>query len=485
MKVWLSALFLPLLLLAKGPRPAAPPDDVLPILPAGHNVLVILADDLGIDALERYLGDPIVPGDATVPVMLTPAIDEIMDKGIRFTNAWSTPLCSPTRATIQTGRFGFRTGIGWVIENLGQTGYSLPDTEITLPQLVAEHTPSWLSYTSAAFGKWHLEEVGGSPCAPVDAHSYDLFDGSPRAVAPASTLCNWQETICNPGLITQTSTEYMPERIVDAAIDWIAGVPSGTNWLCYLAPQSPYELPHRPPDDLQSQIPGDDTCGACESGVRVCYEAALQALDTKIGELLDTLGPNWWTKATVIFVGDNGTPAGASFFPMGKQKGTLFEGGMHVPFVIAGRAVHPDRFGDESSELVTTTDIYRTAGKLMGVNFPAGAGEDSVNLRPLLKKTPGTLARDIIYAERFNPNPTRVDLDEVAVRNDTYKLVWDCLADEGLRMHNLITDPDEPNSANLLLGGIPAPGTPERMAYDELTAKICEVRGDCACPQDG
>ena len=458
-----------------------PGDDFFQILPLGQNVLVILADDLGIDTLERYLGDPLVPSGASVPMNLTPRIDEIMDKGIRFTNAWAYPLCSPTRATIQTGRYGFRTGIGWVIENMGAPGHSLQSGEITLAELVRNHTPL-TSYTAGAFGKWHLEKLGGAPCAPTDTHGYNLFDGTPTAVQSGSLYCDWTETICNPTLSTQGSNEYMPERIVDAAIEWIGNRPPATRWLCYLAPQSPYELLHRPPDDLQSVIPGTPTCGPCESGARTCYDAALQAFDTKIGELLDAIGTNWWTKATVIFVGDNGTPGmGMSYFPTGKQKATMFEGGVHVPFIIAGKAVHSDRYTDECHELVTATDIYRTVGKLAGATFPDGAGQDSVNLRPLLKQTPGSLSRSIIYSERFRPNPTGADLDEVAVRDDTFKLVWDCRNDVALRMHNLITDPDEDDQANILLGGVPTPGTPEGDAYIALKDEICSLRTDCAC----
>ena len=73
---------------------------------AGRNILMIIADDLGVDMLSMYGRGADIPP--------TPNIDALKAKGVMFRNAWSNPFCSPTRATIQTGQYSLRTGVGYV-----------------------------------------------------------------------------------------------------------------------------------------------------------------------------------------------------------------------------------------------------------------------------------------------------------------------------------------------------------------------------------
>ncbi len=447
-----------------------------------HNVLVVLADDLGIDTLFRYLNDPLVPGGATVPQDLTPNIDELMDKGVRFTNAWANPLCSPTRATIQTGKYGFQTGIGHVIE---QGSVSLTEDEVMLSELLLNSTPG-MTYRVAAYGKWHLQaNPSVRSCAPVCVHDYEEFEGSMSAIALPT--CSWPQNLCasctTPG--TAPSSQYMPRVIMEAARSWIASIPSNERFFCYLAPQTPFEFPHLPPADLQTHIPGSTTeCDACPGGstVRDCYDAQLQALDTKIGDILGDFPNGWEKKMTVIFVGDNGTPGGGiSFFPhpppakqVNKAKGSLFEGGVHVPLIIAGTAVHPDRRGSECDALVNTTDIYRTVAKLAGVPGSAmPAGLNSANLKPLLRKIPGPDPRTHVFAEKFSPNGTAPTSHVATIRDATFKLMWDCKAGVATHLFDLGMDPDE--SVNLK--NDPAYAT----VLAGLRTEICNLMTTCAC----
>ena len=145
---------------------------------AAPNVLLIIGDDMGVETLASYgLGE-------NPPT--TAALDELAREGVRFTNVWSQPACSPTRATVITGRYGFRTGIGraltngppmpappdkpaWASFELARTGgeggmgadreirpYLLPE-EFTLPMALKGSDD--LAYATAAIGKWHLAEV--------------------------------------------------------------------------------------------------------------------------------------------------------------------------------------------------------------------------------------------------------------------------------------------------------------------------------------
>ena len=117
---------------------------------AGNNVLLIIADDFGTDSQSLY--NP--TAGATAP---TPNINALAASGVRFTNAYACPVCSPTRACIITGRLGFRTGVGEVVSVA--SGNSLPASELTLPEVITQN--SGLGIQSACFGKWHLN-AGGS-----------------------------------------------------------------------------------------------------------------------------------------------------------------------------------------------------------------------------------------------------------------------------------------------------------------------------------
>lgn len=109
---------------------------------AGNNVLLIIADDFGTDSQSLYN----TTAGATTP---TPNINALAANGVRFTNAYSTPVCSPARACMITGRLGFRTGVGEVVSVA--SGNSLPSSELTLPEVITLN--SGLGIQSACFGK--------------------------------------------------------------------------------------------------------------------------------------------------------------------------------------------------------------------------------------------------------------------------------------------------------------------------------------------
>ena len=111
------ALFTSLVLLA-GARADDPPPG---------NVLILVADDFGLDQMRVY-------GVASNPPP-TPNLDLLAASGVVFRNVWSQPTCSPTRATLQTGRYGFRTGIGATIDPF-TGGPALPLSEVTLPEML-------------------------------------------------------------------------------------------------------------------------------------------------------------------------------------------------------------------------------------------------------------------------------------------------------------------------------------------------------------
>lgn len=426
------------------------------------SVLVVLADDLGIDALESYGLDAQVPRD------LTPHLSALASQGIRFENAWSAPKCSPARAALHTGRAAFRTGIGNVIE---AGGHSLPTSETTLPEMLALRAP--VPYSTGYFGKWHLERTGTNQfCAPSSLHGYEHFAGTLFQVPPQPGYCDWRVSVCDGAVGTNTrSFEYMPARIFDLASAWIATRPE--RWFCVLAPQAPYELLHTPPLNLQS-IRNGPGCASCAPGTRACFDAALQALDKKLGQLLADLGPDWEQRVTVIFTADNGTPGSVNrYWPTGHAKLTLFEGGVRVPFLVAGRAVPAARRGSVSSALVSISDVYRTVARLAGVTtLPAGTAQDSFDLGPLLEATPRANGRTHLWAETFGRNAPAppYPVHKVAIRDARYKLIYNWSEQRPLFLFDLARDPRE--LTNLLRPAVPAPNSPASTALQDLTGRI-------------
>ncbi len=425
---------------------------------APGNVLLIVADDLSVADLAVYGVNPNLPSG------LTPNLDRLAAAGVLFERAWANPLCSASRAAILTGRCAFRTGIGETVET---ARISLDPAETTLAEALRDLAPR--PYASAAFGKWHLEAPGSPVASPAtELHGFDVFAGTLFEVPLG--YCDWRE-LTSPG-IESARSHYMPAALADSALDWIRE--QQQPWLCYFAPQSPYHLLHVPPHDLQSRVTAGEACAPCDEGeARACFEAALQALDTKIGHLMQGL-EDWQRETTIVFTADNGTPNNVhDYWPPQHGKGFLFEGGMHVPLIIAGRGVEAAVRGTRSAELVNVRDLFRTVTTLAGIDeLPRDVAEDSLDLGPLLRSPAHRGLRATNLAEKIRhglPRPPHF-LHEVAVRDERFKLIYSCSRDRPLALFDLELDPRELD--DLLLPAAPAPGSPAGDALERLRAAI-------------
>jgi arylsulfatase A-like enzyme len=430
------------------------------------SVLVVMPDDLGVDALPFYGLDPLVRPD------LTPNLAALAALGVRFDNAWGAPKCSPARAALQTGRAAFRTGIGNVIE---AGGHSLATSELTIPELLLQRAS--VPYATAYFGKWHLERSGTTQACAPGLHGYQHFAGTLFQVPQSPGYCDWRERVCNgTSGSSPRSFEYMPGVIFDQAADWMSA--RSGRWFALLAPQLPYDILHTPPSDLQT-LRDDPACTSCASGTRACFDAAIQALDSKLGQLLQALGPDWPERITLFFVGDNGTPNFVNrYWPANRAKLTLYEGGVRVPFLVAGRAVPPARRGNVSTALVSVSDVYRTVASLAGVAMlPAGTAQDSYDLTPLLADPPRPNGRTHLLAESFGrnaPAPPYVS-HKVALRDARHKVLYNWTERRALALYDLAVDPRE--QRNLLQPAPPAPSTPAGAALQGLVQRIHELLG--------
>ena len=350
---------------------------------APKNILLLIADDYGVDSSSLY--NTTTTGAVLPP---TPNIASLASNGVTFTRAYANPVCSPTRACLLTGRFGFRTGIGDVV---GGTQGPLAATEFTLPKAF---TNAALGYQLAQFGKWHLDNTVNSP---LTVGGWTNYAGN--LIGQIASYTNWSKTVNG---VTTISTNYATTDLVNDATNWIAA--RGTNawflWAAFNAPHTPF---HLPPTNLCPHYAGlSGTAGDINANPVKYFDAMVEALDTEIGRLLAALPSR--TNTHIIFLGDNGTLRNVLQppFPNTRGKETLYEGGTHVPLIISGPAVvSPNRTNDT---LISMVDVYATilemAGSSVAAAVPTNVTIDSQSLLPVLKTNNLTQTR-YSYSELF------------------------------------------------------------------------------------
>jgi len=373
---------------------------------AQDNVILIIADDLGIDYMEKYgLGSDPAP---------TPVIDSLADNGVLFTNAWTNPICSPSRANILTGKYAFRTGIGTAIT--GPSSVRMDTSEFTLPKAIKYQTGA----STALVGKWHLGHNSQAFRLNPNRSGFDLYSGNVEGQISNYSL--WTKTVNGSNSLT---LGYATTEAVDDAIDWIDDQ-SGDWFLClsFNAPHVPF---HKPPNSLHSFDALSDNQAQIDADPIPYFKAMVEAMDTEIGRLLDHLrSTGELTTTNIVFLGDNGTDSDVVQAPFDdtRAKGTMYNGGVQVPFIVSGPAViNPGRTADE---LVNSTDLFYTVLQMMGGDpdiLPNEVAPDSRSFLPVLQNSSDSGSRrSWIYGDLFKP-VTPGNKDGKAMTDGTYKLI--------------------------------------------------------------
>jgi arylsulfatase A-like enzyme len=396
-----------------GPGPDAPP-----------NVLVVLLDDVGRDALAFW-------GDRRGAE--APNLAAVAARGVRFRHAWATPVCSSTRAALLTGRHAHRTGVGTGV-SVGGIEYGLPGDERTLPERLPDHA-------SFAVGKWHLAS------REQDWTTDALDQGFDRAIVTAGNLnegnavdggelgyFSWEESADGE---VRRREGYITSAVVDDALAISRELPEP--WLGYVALHAGHLPFHVPPPELA--VPRGDDAPAL-------YRAMLTAADVELGRLLDSLEPAVRDRTVVVVLGDNGTPPSATLprADAERAKGTLFEGGIGVPWIVAGPGVGVGDVGGP----VHVTDLLPTLLGLAGVPRPSGSDPldalDGLDLGPWLADPTAPPADRVAVVDTFGENgdPSGAVVVRTAATDGRYKLGR--ISAEGQvveAVYDLTTDPGE------------------------------------------
>ena len=307
------------------------------------NIVLIVCDDLGYGDLSCYGSE-----------ISTPNIDGMAKEGVRFTNWYSaSPVCSPARAALLTGRYAPRTGVSRV---LGQGDPGLPASETTIPQMLKR-----VGYSTMAVGKWHLGSTPGY--LPTD-RGFDEWYGVPYSIDmwPRPLMHNYDiiEQPSNLNTLTQRYTQW--------AVDFISRSKDSPFFL-YM----PHSFPHIP----LATSPAFQ--GVSAQGV---YGDVVQEIDWSVGQVLQALADNGIDNNTlVMFTSDHGPWYQGSPGKLRGRKNETYEGGMRVPFVARFPGMMPS--GVTHHGVASSIDLMPTISQLSKAPLPRTI-IDGHNIWPLL-----------------------------------------------------------------------------------------------------
>ncbi len=411
------------------------------------NVILILADDLGWSDTTPYGAD----------LHETPHLERLARASVRFTRAYAaSPVCSPTRASIQTGKYPARLGI-----TIWREGALRPPTRrrVITPQVEANlrHEEFTLAealheagYFTIHIGKWHL---GGAEHYP-ETQGFDVNLGGTVWGAPATYFWPYRgpfgqarEYRYVPGLHTGRTGEYLTDRLTDEALrmmDAAGDRPFFLN-LCYHTVHTPIEGKPELVERYQARL------GPNLRHRNAAYAAMVHSLDENVGRVLAYLDRRGLASDTIVlFTSDNGGYVNeyrgrqvTDNHPLRSGKGSLYEGGIRVPLLVRAPGAAAGRRCDEP---VCSIDFYATLLELTGVSGDPkqNAAMDGVSFAPLLRNPEARLAREELYFHYPHYYPTTTPVSALLRREGDreWKLLY-YFEDAKVELYDLARDPGE------------------------------------------
>ncbi len=394
------------------------------------NIVLILVDDMGWSDLGCYGSQ----------FHETPHIDRLASQGMKFTDFYAAgAVCSPTRASIQSGQYQARLGITDFIP-----GHRRPFAPLTVPEVSGQLpleivTPAEAlkrkGYATGYFGKWHLGNREFEP----DKQGYDVsIVTSGRHFAPKFRT--------SPPVDVPDET-YLADFLTDQTINFMKENRDGP----FFVMLSHYAV-HIPLEAKDELIQKYQAKTKPETGVNnPIYAAMVEHVDQSVGKLMAALKELKLDENTlVVFTSDNGGlyqsasrggPIVCSNAPLRDEKGTLYEGGIRVPLIVSW----PNHVPTETvcKEPTISIDFWPTFADVAHVDNFSHQEIDGKSLTPLLKNPKATLDRDAIY---FHFPHYHHDRPAGAIRSGNWKLV-EFFEDGALELYDLEKDLSE--KANL------------------------------------
>lgn len=456
------------------------------------NILFILADDLGLDSLSVF-GEH--PRNA-----VTPNLDALAARGMRFTQFWAQPTCSPTRVTALTGRYAFRHDvISPLWDQSAHLGVAMPEPppgspaeyahdplgpvppggrnsnfntsdpepgqapqgprsdELLLPAALQQlPTP----YSTAAFGKWHMADRDNGWLNHPNDVGFDYFKGPLAGALPS--FFAWQQV--ENGEPSQ-QFGYVDQHSVDGAVSWLSQQSADQPWFMWFSFVNPHVPFHKPPAEL---IHSDDLKALDPQGINAqnhvsYFLAQVEAMDSLVGQLLAGIPEEQRANTYIFWLGDNGDEswgrAAEEQLP-NRYKRTVYQGGIHVPAIVSGPGISENSINDSMAHVV---DLFATAIELAGGNLAtatAGREIDSQSFAAQLMSSDNARQREWNFSEG---NMRNLGGYTTAIRNAEYKLISSPMGDQ---LYRLSADPGE--SENLTESSVAL----DQQNYSELRAQL-------------
>ena len=381
------------------------------------NIILILADDLGWADLGCY-GNKFNE---------TPNIDRLAREGLRFTQFYAGPVCSPTRTNLQSGQDQARFGITQHIPGHRRPYARLSDPVVPLQLPLAVETFAErldaAGYRTGYFGKWHL---GGARFGPTQQGWTTALEtqGHTQPAAPGRTT-------------PQRTAEFLTDR----AVDFIAAH-RGQPFLLQVSHYAVH-IPLSTTPALEKKFAAKPPQPGYPSNP--LYAGLLAELDASVGRIVGAVDAAGLADNTlVVFISDNGgiehEQSGrvvTSNRPLRGEKGTLYEGGVRIPAIARWPGTIPA--GRVSATPAITHDLYPTFVELGHATLPTTQPQDGVSLAALLRNPAAALARDTLYwhlPHYHHSTPAS------SLRRGDWKLI-EFFEDSALELYNLAADPAE------------------------------------------
>ena len=429
------------------------------------NIILILADDLGFNDVSYY------NGGAADGSLLTPHIDSLAKEGVAFLNGYAaSPVCSPSRAAIMTGRYSSRYGFEFTpypaqaarIMNLlrkdgelatigledvqwdevGLTVGGLPNEEITIAEMLQDN-----GYYTAHIGKWHLggfndgmrpNDQGFDDSLMLNSSLYlpknhpDIVNAKIDSTVEDMVWASSQYAASFNGSEPFRPGGYITDYYTDEAVKVIDNNKDRPFFL-YLG----HFAPHNP---LQSLKKDYEKHSHMENHTLQVYAGMIEALDRSIGKIVSALEKNGLTENTlIIFASDNG---GAGYIgldninkPYRGWKLTHFEGGMHIPFFAKWPAKIKKNM--RYDKRIHHTDIFSTILGAANIESPKEITIDGVNLIPFLTNEKRGEPHETLYWKNVTYQ---------AIIHDNWKLMRSKYPKKKEYLYNLGKDPYEQNN---------------------------------------
>ncbi len=406
------------------------------------NFVFILIDDMGWTDLSGCGSD----------LYESPNIDQLFASGMKFTNAYAAcTVCSPTRASILTGKYPATVNItDWI------PGHARPRAKLKVPEFNQELPLSELTiaealkpygYAAANLGKWHLGQKDYYP----EKQGFDINIGGTDKGQPPSYFSPYHIPTLNDG----PEGEYLTDRLADEAERFIEKNKDNPFFLywAHFAVHTPIQAKQDITAKYQGRIKPDML------HTDPVYAAMIQSVDEAVGRVMKKLRELGIAGHTVIiFMSDNGGLARVtSNVPLRAGKGSAYEGGVRVPMAIYWPdVVKPHSFCHVP---VCSIDFFPTILDITVGKIPSSVKTDGESLVPLLKQQ-GGLKREALYWHYPHYHPGGAT-PYSAVRKGDYKLI-EFFEDGALELYNLIDDIGETNNL--------APQMPQKVneLYDML-----------------